>query len=250
MRKITKILSFFVVLPLLIGVENDEKDSTETNFKIAVGQGSYAYVTRGCEGEVLTKDKIPFTDFGFSADHKFKSPIKIGLRSGYISDEIPVSSVYYDDYKSYLFEDRTNFYFNPDFSLEWKWFGIGAGPFFAQKTLYGSEGETWGKTLPSGHIRLGTKSAYISINMLENVPLYSGGGYLDLGYGVRASRNFSFWLGMGTSGPYDYIGFVAKTNLRLKGNLHFDLAGRLGSSEGISENAISMGLNYRMIGGK
>lgn len=248
MGKITRILSFFAVLPLLIGVENDGKDSTETNLKIAGGLGSYAYVTRGCEGQVLTKDKIPFNDFGFSVDHKFRSPVKIGLRSGYISDQIPVSSVYYDDYKSSLFEDRTNFYLNPDFSLEWKGFGIGAGPFFAQKTLDVSEDEKGEETFPSGHIRLGTKKLYFSVNVLEDVPLYSGGGYanMGMGFGIKSS---TWWIGL-SGGPYDAAGLVAKTNFKLFRNWHLDLAGRLGSSEGISENAMSMGLNYRIIGKK
>jgi hypothetical protein len=248
MGKITRILSFFAVLPLLIGVENDGKDSTETNLKIAGGLGSYTYVTRGCEGQVLTKDKIPFNDFGFSIDHKFRSPVKIGLRSGSISDKTPVSRVYLDDYDAYLFKDRTNFYFNPDFSLEWKGFGIGTGPFFAQKTLDVSEDEKGGETFPSGHIRLGTKKLYLSVSVLENVPLYSGGGYanMGMGFGIKSS---TWWIGL-SGGPYDAAGLVAKTSFKLFRNWHLDLAGRLGSSEGISENAMSMGLNYRVIGKK
>lgn len=245
MKNIPKILSLFIFLPLVIGVENTGRDSSETNLKIAGGLGSYAYVTRGCEGEVLSKEKIPFKDVGFSMDHKFKAPVKIGLRSGYISDE---GTYYYHDINKV--ESRKNFYLNPDIALEWKNFGFGVGPFIAQKTLRGKEESDWGKTPPSWHIRIGPKTTFFSINMLENVPLYSGGGYLNLGVGVMPSRNFSLWLGLGTTGPYDNVGFIAKTDFRLKGNLHLDLAGRLGSSEGISENAMSMGLNYKIMGRK
>jgi hypothetical protein len=251
MKKNFKFVSFFMLLPLVVGVQNANNDSTETNFKIAGGLGSYAYITRGCEGEVLTKEEIPFKDAGFSFDHKFRSPVKIGLRGGYIWDNRDRATEYIDWIDTLIIvENSDNFYLNPDLSFEGRWFGIGAGPFFAQKTLYGREGGEWGKSLPSWHIRIGSKKGYFSMNMLENIPLYSGGGYLNLGVGGSASPNFSYWIGLGSSGPYDNVGFIAKTDIRLKSNLYLDLAGRLGTSEGVSESAISAGLNYRVFGRK
>jgi hypothetical protein len=161
-EKISRVLFLFLFFPLVIGVENTNTDSTVTNFKIAGGLGSYAYVTRGCEGQVLSKEKVPFEDAGFSLDHKFNTPLKIGLRAGYISDRQP----------TYInkFVDRGNYYVNPDLSFESKWIGVGAGPFFARDVLYGTEGSDWGSTLPSWHLRFGTQKSYLSIHMLENLP--------------------------------------------------------------------------------
>lgn len=221
------------MLPLVVGVQGNNKDSTETNIKLAGGVGSYAYITRGCEGQVISKNKIPFKDLGFSFDHKFKFPVRVGLRGGRIWER----DISFPD------SEITNFYLNPDLSLEWKWFGIGAGHFVAQRVLYNWDS----KNLTSGHLRLGSPEGYFSIHLLESFPFYSGGGYLSMGGGGKASRRLSYWLGISYPGPYDALGFLIKTNFKLKGNLYLDLAGRLGSSEGISENAISVGLNYRFI---
>jgi hypothetical protein len=145
--------------------------------------------------------------------------------------------------------DRKNYYVNPDLSFESKWIGIGAGPFFARDILYGTEGSDWGNTLPSWHLRLGTQESYFSINMLEDLPLYSGGDYINIGFGT-VIKPVSWWVGLGITGPYDNVGFVTKTSWRVHRNWYLDIGGRLGGSEGISENAVSMGLNYRLFGKK
>jgi hypothetical protein len=241
LRKL-KYLGILFLLPLVVGVQGNNKDSTVTNIKLAGGTGSYAYITRGCEGQVLSKHKIPFEDFGFSIDHKFKFPVRVGLRGGNIWERNRYS---FDGIDSPS-EKITNFYINPNLSLEWKWFGIGAGFFSAKKDLYWRDMGS-ARKLPSGHLRLGSPQLYLSAHLMESVPLYSGGGYLNFGLGGQASRRVSYWLGFGTPGPYDNGGFLIKTNIQVKGNWHLDLGGRLGSSEGISENAISVGLNYRFI---
>jgi len=233
LRKL-KYLGFLFLLPLVVGVQVGKNDSTETNIKVAGGAGSYAYITRGCEGQVLTKDKVPFKDFGFSLDHKFRFPVRVGLRGGNIWER----NRYYPDKRI------TNSYLNPNLSFEWRRFGIGAGPFFAQKDLPTREGGKLRRNSLSWHLRLGSPKLYFSIHMLESVPLYSGGGYINLGLG-GASRKVSYWFGLGIRGPYDTEGFLIKTNFKLKENWYLDLAGRLGQSEGVSESAVSFGLNYK-----
>lgn len=235
MRKL-KYLGFLFLLPLVVGVQADKKDSTETNIKVAGGAGSYAYITRGCQGQVLTKDKVPFKDFGFSLDHKFRFPVRVGLRGGHIWNK----NVHSPD------EMITNLYLNPHVSLELRSFGIGAGLCSAQKELSAkkSGSET---TLPSWHLRLGNRKLYFSIHMLENVPIYSGGGFVNLGFGGMVGREASCWFGVSSPRPYDALGFLVKTNFKLQGNWHLDLAGRLGQSEGVSESAISLGINYKFI---
>lgn len=46
--------------------------------------------------------------------------------------------------------------------------------------------------------------------------------------------------------PYDKAGFLAKTAIRLNRQLYLNLNGRLGSSEGIFEHGINVGLSYRI----
>ena len=228
------------MLPFVVGVQGNNKDSTVTNIKLAVGTGSYAYITRGCEGQVISKNKVPFKDLGFSLDHKFKFPVRVGLKGGNIWERYSLEEVNLQS------GTATNFYINPDISLEWKWFGIGAGLFSAEKDLYWRD-MGLARNLPSGHLRLGSPQLYLSAHLMESVPLYSGGGYLNFGLGGQASRRVSYWLGIGVTGPYDNGGFLIKTNIQVKGNWHLDLAGRLGQSQGISENALSFGINYRFI---
>jgi hypothetical protein len=235
-------LGFSLLLPLVIGMPVGEDDTTQMSMKVAGGVGSYAYITRGCEGQVLTKEDIPFQDIGFSFDYKVKSPVQVGIRAGKIWEKYKYA-VYTDGIE---FKEMTNSYLNPHISLEGKWLGLGAGPFFAKKYLPRRGDRQWDKCLPSWHLRIGNPKFYFSIHMLENVPIYSGGGYIDLGLGGTPSRKVGYWLGLGTEGPYDNVGFVAKTVFQIKGSWYLDLAGRLGSSQGISESAVSVGLNYRL----
>ena len=235
-------LGFFLLLPLVVGVPVSQEDSTEMNIKIAAGRGSYAYITRGCEGQVLSEQDVSFKDLGFSVDYQVKSPVQVGLRAGKIWDEYKYA-VYTDGIG---FEERPNTYLNPNASIEGRWLGIGGGYFFAKRHLPNREDRWWARHLPSWHLRIGKPRFYFSIQMLENVPLYSGGGYINLGFGGIAGRQTRYWLGLGTSGPYDGTGFVAQTNFKLKGSWYLDLTGRVGASEGSFERAISAGLNYRL----
>jgi len=223
-------LGLFLLLPVVVGGHLPGDDSTSTNIKVAGGLGSYASIRRGCHGEVISKRKVGFEDFGFSWDHKLKSPLRVGLRAGGI-------------WQGSGF--RRNLYMNPNLSFEWTKFGFGAGPFLAQENLP-SGNESWDRNSLSWHLRIGSPKSYTSLSMLECVPLYSGGGYINIGFGGMAGKKVSYWFGLGTSGPYDNPGFVAKTNLKLKADWSLDLATRLGRSEGISESAISIGLNYKL----
>ncbi len=237
-----KYFGLLFLFPLVVGMQGENPDSSETNLKLAGGAGSYAYVSRGCEGQVLNKQRIPYGDLGFSIDHKPKSPFRIGFRGGFIREPIRSSwePAYSPDKRA------TNFYFNPDFAFEWEYFGIGAGFFSSQKDLYWRDLGT-ARNFPSGHLRIGNPRFYFSAHLMESVPLYSGGGYLDLGVGGKASRKVSYWLGLSIIGPYDTNGFLIKTDFEFAKNWQLNLAGRLGRSQGISENAVSLGLSYRII---
>jgi len=74
-------LCFVFLAPIAVQVDPERRDSSVTNLEIAGGVGTYAYITRGCEGQVLEKHKIPFEDFGAGIDHKFYgTPLRLGVR--------------------------------------------------------------------------------------------------------------------------------------------------------------------------
>jgi hypothetical protein len=234
-----KYLGFFFLLPLVLGMQPGQDDTTEMNIKFAAGRGSYAHITRGCEG-VTSKQDIPYKDIGVSFDYKLKPTVQAGLRAGTIWEEYEYA-VYANGIE---FKEETNSYLNPNISLGGRWIGIGVGPFWAKRHLPHREDRNWVKNSVSWHLRVGRPKLYFSIHMLENVPLYSGGGYINLGMGGKAGRKTNYWLGLGTPGPYDATGLVAKANFNLRKNWYLDLAGRLNISE--QEHGISVGLNYKL----
>lgn len=239
-----KYLGFFFLLPLVVGMQPGQDDTTEMNIKFAAGRGSYSHITRGCEGQALTKQDIPFKDIGLSIDYQFKPPIQVGLKGGTIWEEYKYGVYTYEIKIDEMTKSYTNSYINPNISFEGKRFGVGIGPFFSEKYLPYREDRNWIKNSVSWHLRFGKPKLYFSIHMLENVPLYSGGGYINLGLGMAAGRKTNYWFGLGTSGPYDVTGLVAKANFNLKENWYLDLAGRLSLSE--QEYGISIGLNYKL----
>ncbi len=240
-----KYLGFFFLLPLVVGMPLSEEDSTEMNIKFAAGRGSYAFITRGCEG-VTSEQNIPYKDIGVSVDYKLKPPVQVGLKAGTIWEEYKYEKYSYGIKIEEMTKSYANSYFNPNISFEGKRFGIGIGPFFSKKYLPHRGDRLWIKRSASWHLRIGSPKFYFSTHMFESIPLYSGGGYFNLGFGGSSGSKTDLWFGLSTTGPYDGAGFLVKTNFKLNRNWYLDLAGRLGISEGNAEHAISVGLNYRL----
>lgn len=154
---------------------------------------------------------------------------------------------------------------NPHFSFEWSEFGFGLGFVGATKGIhYPSlkspeehpeeyfEGKNVADVKPSYHLRLGNPQyIYASVSHLENIPLISGGGYLNYGIGTEAIPYLSLWAGYGDKKPFEKNSFLLKAGLKLSRNLSLNCAYRSGKSIGnytdqpIKENAFSVRLNYR-----
>ena len=205
-------------------------DSSVTEFRVAGGSGSYAYVTRGCDNSVISKEKIGFDNIGAEASHKFRAPIRIGVRAGTVSPER--SGRFYYDYSS---SDVR--YVNPYLSFDWPGVSIGGG--WVRGDHHFPEEDF--STTASGHIRIG-KKAYFETSFFEAVPLLTA-GYAQTGLGFRRPRA-DIWLGMGGV-PQDKPGFVARGEYRIGDRLGIGGTARLGSSEGIGENAFAVSLSYR-----
>ena len=213
-------------------VNAPDQDSSATSLMIAAGAGSYAYVTRGCEGQVLSRTQYRFRDAGFALNHRFDGPLEAGVRVNALRQmpDYPKNTVIVD----------------PNVSVEGERAGFGVGlNFGGRKSRY--DYERVFEILPvSGHVRLGPRrTAYFSAHVFEDVPLISSGSPLRTCLGFRVEPVMDGWIGAGLPVPYDRIGLVAKADLHVTRFLDLNLSGRLGGSEGLSENAGAVGITLR-----
>jgi hypothetical protein len=203
-------------------------DSSVTTVRVAGGEGTYASITRGCSGEVLSAYQREYENAGVDLSHKFTSPIRVGARAGFVRP--PQASV-------------SARYINPYLSLDWGGFSVGGGWVRSDSRLPDGGGQDYigvPSSTVSGHVRIGNR-VYWSVSYLEGVPLATG-GYAQTGVGVRG-RRLDFWIGAGAV-PQDAPGLVARADVRVVRGLSLGATGRLGSSEGISENAFAFSLSY------
>jgi len=230
-RRRMSILSMAVLAPLAVDVSS--RDSSVTSFMVAAGGGSYAEVTRGCQGEVLSADQRRYRDMGYAVNHKFVGLVNVGVRATVLR-----RMVGYRD---------GSVMWNPNASLEGTHVGFGLGYVSNADRPNSDEFDIWPV---SGHLRVGRLSRlYYSIHALEDVPLVSGGGTIRSGIGFRPGRLVDVWAGLGYGPPYDKPGFEARSAVHLNSMLDLNASGRLSSSEGRSENAGSLGLTVRLTRG-
>jgi hypothetical protein len=138
---------------------------------------------------------------------------------------------------------------NPFANIESKYFALGGGYFWANHSLTARNDVEIDSPI-SGYLRLGNRrSLYFSSSFLHEIPLYTS-GYFQLGLGSGKNPNIDWWLGSSLLGPYDGVGLLAKANIRLHRSLYLNLLTRVGQSEGVSENAVSLGLTYQLENGK
>jgi hypothetical protein len=277
-----RLAGVLMVLPIVVGVQKPPKDSLYTDLTIGAGEGSYAntYYTRtyspggggGCDGgggswkHKIASDwiyqehhkKIGYKDAGTGVETRISEKAKLGLRTGYIKD----TRVQVFDDTVVTFQNKTSYIFNPHLSFDWSSFGFGLGvvvtsaeglyyPSFKAEDYFNGKGNTI-TTMPSYHLRLGNpKYVYTSISYLENVPIVSGGGYLNYGIGTEAIPYISLWVGAGHKKPFEKNSILVKAGIKLSRNLALNFAYRSDKSNGyltnnpIKENAFSVKMNYR-----
>jgi|GEM_PF-5834077 len=270
MKMARTLCGILILLPVVVGVQKERSDSLFTDLTFGAGAGSYAgrYFTRhyspasGCDGGgyqyVEHRKKISFKDAGFGIETQLSKTFRLGLRTGYITDK----RVKYigQDYNSFKLESKTSYIFNPHFSLDWGAGGLGFGPLFATKGIYypSSKPEDYAKrkyiakTLINYHVRLGNpKTICASLSHLENIPLISGGGYLNYGLGTEAIPRVSLWVGGSSSKPFDKGALLLKVGVKLSPHWSVHSVYRSGETRGerhsthIEEKAFSVRLNYR-----
>jgi len=220
MRRSVPLLSAaLAAAPLAIS----QPDSSTTDLRFAAGSGSYASITRGCDNSVISKQRIDYDNVGAEVSHKFTSPLRIGVRGG---------SVRLED-----FGPSDMGYVNPYVSLDWHGFSIGGGYVHGDHDF---PEEDFNRTA-SGHVRIG-KKVYWEVSWFEAVPLATA-GYAQTGLGFHFPKA-DVWLGASVV-PYDGAGLTTKGEYRFGNRLGLGGTLRLGSSEGVSENAFAVSLSYR-----
>jgi hypothetical protein len=223
------LLSMAAMAPLALDVSPAPPDSSVTSLTFAAGTGDYAYVLRGCDNSVISAEKRHFRESGVELRHDFKGIPEVGMRAT-ILNEMP------------QYEDGTVI-LNPYFALEGSKIGIG----FGYVSVPGDNsylGRDYEIVPASGHLRVGPRSNYWSMHLNEDLPITSGGGEFRTGVGFRAGTVADMWLGVGSI-PYDHVGAIARTDIHATRFLDLHVAGRLGSSQGVPENAVTVGVTLK-----
>jgi hypothetical protein len=124
---------------------------------------------------------------------------------------------------------------------------IPSGSVYAPPGDVGEYFITEGRIQPSWVLRVGNKEKFhLSTQYLSNVPILSGGGIGDFGFGFGStdSRNLT-WLGTSV-GPYQNFGLCIKQNIQVSDNMDILLRGRAGMIESNFEGGISAGLRINL----
>ena len=226
-RRLSTIGALAAAAPLAVSAPPDHA----TEVRVAAGTGSYAVITRGCDNSVIAKHQAHFDNWSAEASHKFSSsPVRLGVRGGSFQ----------------IGELDQSGYVNPYLSLDWRRFSIGGGWVGADGPIPDGDNDELtnqgnGSTA-SGHVRIGSSRLYFSLSAFEGFPFLSP-GHLAMGVGKGGERVHG-WLGTSFA-PYDQPGVLAQVDVSAGRHFRVIGLGRLGSSEGVDENAFALGLSYR-----
>lgn len=223
MKKLIQTSALFsFLLPYIVSFAPLPPDSSLTTIEFAAGHGSYADVTRDCNGNVVSVKDIPYSDFSASISHEF-SVVKLGMTGGTTTGERGSMG------HSYTAEEASTpmLYVVPSIGLNTKYFGLDAGMLFVineKQSLYASSSRLPG--FPSGTLRIGRlDNFYFSTSVARNLPLFAGGGLFDLGLGFSLGRSHAKgWIGVG---GYPYDGLVFSTKWEIPVSNTFLLTPRL-----------------------
>lgn len=245
--KSSPVFLFLLFSPYFLGF-NSPPDSSWTEFRFAAGKGSYAKVSRDCEGNVLGVRDVPFGEAGVGVDH-YVSVLHLGLKGGIMSESAMREIFDFGDQWIYdpltgsvtLAQAKPVYYVVPSAGLNVKYFGLDVGyatPFH--------KGRTW-TGIPSGSLRIGRADDFhFRIRVLDDLPLLTGGpGAGSLGFGFNLGKpRHSLWLGVGGA-PYDGLLFGGQLEVPLDDRFLLNIKTSLGGGESF-EYGLSAGVRFVM----
>jgi len=243
------------MMPVAVEIPAANDDTTgargETRLRVAAGTGSYAFVARGCEGQVVGQVPVDFHDASAALEHRFGGiPLLVGVRGGVIEDRIGRSegSLFPEVPEDHTVTTR---YVNPYVSLEQPESGFGLG-WVAHEGEFLTAGEQ-ARTQSSHplndlsvHFRIGhLDRVHFLAQWMESEPLYSGGGYLTVTVGGPVPNSkLELRGGMSAGGPYEGAGLIVRASYPVTEGLRVDLRGRGGASGGKSAAGVGVGLEF------
>jgi hypothetical protein len=246
-RNLTKLGVFVLALPIAIEVPDDSSESSghATRVSIGGGVGTYALIARNCEGNAIGHTPVDFRDVGAAIDRQIVGPWHVGIRGGVLHDKVGLSGPP-TGFGAGTTGSRTNWYANPYLSAEGRGSGFGGGWVYSDQPIDVESGRRSAARF-SGHIRLGGRERYFSLGVMENVPLYSGGGFTELGIGFRPHPAVDSWVGL-SGGPFDGAGAALKADWRMNPRMTLDMRARLGRSGEQPQLGIAVGVTSRLGG--
>jgi hypothetical protein len=248
-----RIAAGFVLLTMPIGYYKGDPDSADVAIAMHGGFGQAAYTSYSCSGELTELGSARFRDVSGTAytaiPPRRNSPWALSVTAGTWEAYTGFPRAVFPDTTTYV---PTYTYVIPILSYESRRIGFGLGPVFGDlPSDFGDYKKPRAEPLTdririAGHLRFGNPDRLcVSMRLMENAPLASGGGFFDIGIGApldRKDRIRTYWAL--SAGLYDKAGFLQQTRFRLAPNWDVDFAGRIGGAEGITEYGISGGLVY------
>ena len=242
--------TLLVALPVAVEIPPDSTGRDRGNTRITAigGIGTYALITRGCEGQVISSTPYDYREGAGAIEHEFPGGVAFGVRGGAVRQwnertvAIPKYTFPYGESTAVIRTEFDNEYIQPTVAIEEKMIGVGVGFIFAREPFIHQGGSS--DPGPSFHLRIGRRDGVrFELNYMENLPLYSGGGYAELGFGMHPHQKVDFSLAMSTA-PFDGLGLGAEVDYRIRPNWSVLGRARLGSSGGESQSGGALGISY------
>ncbi len=238
-------LSLTAILPF--GYYPNYPDSSQFEIGVGGGFGQAASVMRDCSGAILRSQSLEYKDVEGKASVRFRMQggmyNVLTVRGGYFRTSVTAWDEPYP-----VPDAHADFsYFGASIAAEGKNAGFGGG--FIRGRMPTDFDDSYGfdsvRTFPTFHLRLGNaEKVHFLGSYAENLPLVSGGGYLNLGLGYPVGGGVRLYSGASAL-PYDHFGFLQQAQIRLNQNWAVDVSGRFGESAGIFEGGMAASLRFR-----
>ena len=227
-----------------------------TQIEIAGGAGEYAFLSRGCNGQVTRSHPASFQEGAV----RLQQPIGhagfgLGVRAGVVRDDLaggdgvapPAAPIPGEPQPPR--EVSTNRYVNPYFTYDAHGGSIGGGYVWHEREFpTAGEGARNVTNRPlnsmSAHVRFGSERQYFETRWMEGMPLYADGGMLNIGIGGRPGDGpVTFFGGLGAGGPYEGAGLALRLGYDVS-DWNISVRSRLGHSGGENASGVGLGLSY------
>lgn len=229
MRVLRAVRNALVMAPLVIA---PQAEAGSIDVSLGVGLGQYEFVTRSCEGDLLSSRPLKYALYGAKIDVRPAQVSKLRLIGfgGYTSVTGEVT-------------DPEGAYGGALIGIEWERFAIGAGVgSFPDASFEGA--------VPVGHLRIGSRRSHARFDLFTPSPTPGVTGFLRGGFGFsRESVRGTVGLGAGrvyqvddleNGGPFFDLEIPVRDafDLTLRGSWHF--------GEENSDWAFAAGTQFRM----